>query len=112
MIFLPPGEKIRFFSPKRFCLFSCVSPKPSFSFFFPISFLFPLFLFFLYHSFPFLLLFLSHFPSLFPSSPCLPFLSPSPSIPYPFFHLPFPFPSSLFASPSLLPSSLLLPFFP
>merc|ERR1712137_1474922 len=63
-------------------------------------------------SLPILFFFTSHFPSLFPFSPCLPFLSPSPSIPYPFFHLPFPFPSSLFASPSLLPSSILLPFFP
>merc|ERR1711860_357762 len=39
---------------------------------------------------------------LFPFPPCLPFLLPSPSIPFPFFHITFPFLSSL-------PSSLSLP---
>merc|ERR1712208_257007 len=45
-------------------------------------------------SLPILFSFTSHFPSLFTFSPCLHFLSPSPSIPYPFFHLPssLPFP--------------------
>ena len=70
-----PGVYISFenhFCPKRFCLFSCVSQKPSFSFFFPISFLFPLFLY----------LFLSLF-FLFPSS-----LSLFPlSLPFSFFLL-------------------------
>ena len=61
------GEKIWFFSSKRFCLISCVSQKPTFSFFFPISFVSPLF-----------------FP--FPFFPSFPFPFPF-SFPYPFFCL-------------------------
>ena len=68
-----------------------------------------------YEKNPILFPHLPHFLSLhsaFPS-PSLPIIFssyfPSLSIPLPFFILPFPFPSSLFVSPSLLPNPSLLP---